>query len=115
MHMSAKVTEWHKRPVCVRVRAAGAGKERKRPSPREAGWCEDMKLVAVTMRERHRYGGIKLVLLTPGRAAFVLVQGRHVIQAKGLGRSCGLIPLAGPARCAPLLLKAAMRISHHTH
>eukprot|EP00277_Geminigera_cryophila_P017218 CAMPEP_0179439846 /NCGR_PEP_ID=MMETSP0799-20121207/23462_1 /TAXON_ID=46947 /ORGANISM="Geminigera cryophila, Strain CCMP2564" /LENGTH=306 /DNA_ID=CAMNT_0021222637 /DNA_START=177 /DNA_END=1094 /DNA_ORIENTATION=+ len=45
-----------------------------------------------------KYGGIKLVLLTPGRAAFVLVQGRHVIQAKGLGRSCGLIPLAGPAR-----------------
>lgn len=44
-----------------------------------------------------KFSSIRLILLTPGRAAFVLVKGRHVIQTKALGRSCGLIPLAGPA------------------
>ena len=44
---------------------------------------------------------MRLMLLAPGRAALVLVKGRHVIQTKALGRSCGLIPLAGPAQCVP--------------
>ena len=48
-----------------------------------------------------RFASIKLVLLTPGRAAFVLVKGRHVIQTKALGRSCGLIPLVGAAESPP--------------
>ena len=50
---------------------------------------------------RRRFASIKLVLLTPGRAAFVLVKGRHVIQTKALGRSCGLIPLVGAAESPP--------------
>lgn len=45
-----------------------------------------------------KFSRIKLVLLSPGRAAFVLVPGRHAIDTKSLGRSCGLIPLAGPAK-----------------
>jgi hypothetical protein len=40
---------------------------------------------------------MRLMLLAPGRAAFVLVSGRHVMETKALGRSCGLIPLGGPA------------------
>ena len=52
-----------------------------------------------------RFSSIRLILLTPGRAAFVLVKGRHVIQTKALGRSCGLIPLAGPAESLPPFLR----------
>jgi len=45
-----------------------------------------------------KFSNMRLMLLAPGRAALVLVKGRHVIQTKALGRSCGLIPLAGPAQ-----------------
>ena len=44
-----------------------------------------------------KFSRLRLLLLAPGRAAFVLTPGRHVINTAALGRSCGLIPLAGPA------------------
>ena len=44
-----------------------------------------------------KFSRLRLLLLAPGRAAFVLSPGRHVINTAALGRSCGLIPLAGPA------------------